>query len=1555
MISCRIKVLLAVGAITFFISCGGSGAMASDDDDGVTYPATYAASGLAGLLKSLLPSGDNTFSAISSALVRDREAREAAASGDIAVVHVASDGDNGFLVTVLDRVNAVQRTVHFPADSFVPDDDGEGGEYEVNVTEGLNDYRFTLFARRGDFDDAERTDGSPHHRYVTVFQLDEGNSGLRAYFAFGARTPAGGLPYAGTAVYEGWLSVRSYATDLSDSYSYGGDLRLEADFADGSVSGTVDDMGSSSEGGDWVWSEMADGNRMDILNGRIADGQLTADWEGHGPEGAPADTMRGFVGTVTGVFHGPAAEELAGVLEGRREATDDAPAQIAIGEFVAERGDVAAEPAGDLADLLPSENHTFPAVSSALVRDREAGEAAASDDIAVVHVASDGDGGFMVTVLDRTNVVQRTVHFPADSFVPYDDDEGGEYEVNVTEGLNNYRFTLFARRGDFDDAERTDGSPDHDYATVFQLDESNSGLRAYFAFGTRTPAGGMPNAGKAVYEGWLSVRSYATDLSDSYSYDGDLRLEADFADGSVSGTVDDMGSSSEGGDWVWSEMPDGNRMDILNGRIADGRLVADWEGQGPEDAPAADTMHGFVGTVTAVFHGPAAEELAGVLEGRREATDDAPAQIAIGEFVAEGEGLFETVRDFVGPNAAPVYAASGPAGLLASLLPSGDDVFPAVSSALFENSEAGEAVTSDDIVVVHVASDGDNGFMVTVQDRSDGGEITVHFSADSFVPDDDGVGGRYEVNVTEGLNDYRFRLYDRRGDFDDAERTDGSPNHRYATVFELHEGNNGLTAYFTFGARTPAGGLPYAGTAVYGGWLSVRSHLTDLSDEYRYGGDLRLEADFSEGSVSGTVDDMGSSSRSGSWTFSDMPEGNRMDILNGRIADGQLTADWEGHGPEGAPNDTMRGFAGTFTGVFHGPTAEELAGVLEGRRAATDDAPAQIAIGEFVAERGDVAAEPAGILADLLPSGNHTFPSVSSAFLEEDSNGEASIIEGFVVQHVASDGEGGFRVTILGTDDAVQRTVHFPADSFFPFDDGEGGRYEVEFSEGFYSYRFRLYATDDDFDDTERTSGSSRHAYATVLELNERNSGLEAYFAFGAKTPAGGLPNAGTAIYTGRLRMDAPAIDLSEWYRYRGDLRLDANFAEGSVSGTVDDMRSRVGGGSWSDMPDGNRMDILNGRIADGQLAADWEGQGPEGAPLETMRGFAGTVKGIFHGPEGEELAGVVEGRREATSDAPAQVAIGQFVAERGDTVFVSVSAAEANTLDPVYAEAGAVSLWDRSDVELGVDSVSRVRDYRNLRERITEPVAGSAEVRSVSPDGDGGYTVTYVINGSEHDIHFGRNDDGSHDSVTTDGVEYTFWNGGEDGEYRDSFFAGVNDLHCDACGFGSFLSTGLETHPDVLRTLGSADYEGTIWANLFPEDRALSRNWREIRGDLELSADFSGGRISGQVDGIEMRASQVEDPNRDWTVLPDSNGIAILDSSIDGSRFQAGWEGRDSDAASDPDKSLRGFAGGIAGAFYGPTGEEVGGIVGGGRDAIGASPTWHVMGFFGGTQASDE
>ena len=54
---------------------------------------------------------------------------------------------------------------------------------------------------------------------------------------------------------------------------------------------------------------------------------------GPGESPKPHETISGFEGTVIGEFYGPAADEVGGVLSGRRAATDSMPEQFLIGGF----------------------------------------------------------------------------------------------------------------------------------------------------------------------------------------------------------------------------------------------------------------------------------------------------------------------------------------------------------------------------------------------------------------------------------------------------------------------------------------------------------------------------------------------------------------------------------------------------------------------------------------------------------------------------------------------------------------------------------------------------------------------------------------------------------------------------------------------------------------------------------------------------------------------------------------------------------------------------------------------------------------------------------------------------------------------------------------------------------------------------------------------------------------------------------------------------------------------------------------------------------------------
>ena len=78
--------------------------------------------------------------------------------------------------------------------------------------------------------------------------------------------------------------------------------------SDGTVSGTVN--GPDCDPGETMVvakhrSDMSADNRIDIAGGDIVNGQFVADWTGQGPEGGPAETVRGMEGQFLGEFYGP--------------------------------------------------------------------------------------------------------------------------------------------------------------------------------------------------------------------------------------------------------------------------------------------------------------------------------------------------------------------------------------------------------------------------------------------------------------------------------------------------------------------------------------------------------------------------------------------------------------------------------------------------------------------------------------------------------------------------------------------------------------------------------------------------------------------------------------------------------------------------------------------------------------------------------------------------------------------------------------------------------------------------------------------------------------------------------------------------------------------------------------------------------------------------------------------------------------------------------------------------------------------------------------------------
>ncbi|MDD9993061.1 MAG: transferrin-binding protein-like solute binding protein [Rhodospirillales bacterium] len=232
------------------------------------------------------------------------------------------------------------------------------------------------------------------------------------------------------------------------------------------------------------------------------------------------------------------------------------------------------------------------------------------------------------------------------------------------------------------------------------------------------------------------------------------------------------------------------------------------------------------------------------------------------------------------------------------------------------------------------------------------------------------------------------------------------------------------------------------------------------------------------------------------------------------------------------------------------------------------------------------------------------------------------------------------------------------------------------------------------------------------------------------------------------------------------------------------------------------------------------------------------------------------------------------------------------------------------------------------------------AYVESVTHDGAAGYSVVFVVDGQKTQVDFEAADwswtPGVSDyyQKTVDGTTYGLAHfplvAGDPvpktvhRRYFQIFAWETGELR-------GYAAHGVVTPSQTLVNLGSATYEGHLIAER--HNNFTDPNFREVRNwiwsELTLNADFSASTITGST-GIMWL--QLLDGT--WVQVPDTNSIAISSGKIDENRFHAEWAGQDTDTSSALQDSLRGFEGSMLGEFYGPDGEEVGGVLTGERAA---------------------
>ena len=220
------------------------------------------------------------------------------------------------------------------------------------------------------------------------------------------------------------------------------------------------------------------------------------------------------------------------------------------------------------------------------------------------------------------------------------------------------------------------------------------------------------------------------------------------------------------------------------------------------------------------------------------------------------------------------------------------------------------------------------------------------------------------------------------------------------------------------------------------------------------------------------------------------------------------------------------------------------------------------------------------------------------------------------------------------------------------------------------------------------------------------------------------------------------------------------------------------------------------------------------------------------------------------------------------------------------------------------------------------------------SRDGAGGVNVTYVLDGTTHQISFDANeyDPGDSEYRTTSGKNaFSIWdNSGRFANSRIYDHLDVNGWDICAnptatgpCAPGSDLRIvrGYVVYgvPTPVLPPGMATYEGEVRLDSFPSDNPEQAARLRYTGSMMLNADFDAHSVAGMFDSFMVQATG-------GIGEPSNIEYMIENGSISNNRISADLVGQD---GTDAD----GFAGRMDGQFYGPDAAEVGGTIKGTQD----------------------
>ena len=326
--------------------------------------------------------------------------------------------------------------------------------------------------------------------------------------------------------------------------------------------------------------------------------------------------------------------------------------------------------------------------------------------------------------------------------------------------------------------------------------------------------------------------------------------------------------------------------------------------------------------------------------------------------------------------------------------------------------------------------------------------------------------------------------------------------------------------------------------------------------------------------------------------------------------------------------------------------------------------------------------------------------------------------------------------------------------------------------------------------------------------------------------------------------------------------------------------------------------------------------------------------------PSGGEMTGTPSGGEMTGTPSGGEMTGTPSGGEMTLTVPAGLTASPA---DPVYAKNS-----DDTPATLLPDPNNRFAPLSSTLKRTTSgaqtgtTLPNDFYIKTISGDGASGFDVAYVIGGEERSVHFGADDFDTPDCVgcyqtqDEEGRSYTLWSFYDESTYSDAYggsFPGGNR---------PYFTFGARTESGNLPA-GSASYFGRMYAEAYKQDDRSHDQRVRMNGRIVLTADFDEGTLGGVIRGIRERRLG----ESSYSSLSDTTAhFEIGDGQIVDGQFVATLTGM-GDQSAPADETVLGYEGSVLGEFYGPAGEEVGGV-------LNASSDTHnrvLAGYFNGRQ----